>query len=428
MAKISIREVTEKKAFQRFLDFPRELYANDPNWVAYLDMNIRDVFNPKKNPFYAHGDATQFLAVNPNNEVVGRIAAFINEKKARKFRQPTGGIGFFEAINDQEVAFALFDAAKEWLAARGMEAMDGPINFGENDQYWGLLVEGFTQPAYGMPYNPPYYQNFFEQYGFQLYFEQVSKNLKIAQENPVPERFQKIYEWIRKKGKVEIRYAKKSQLDVFARDFMTVYNDAWQFHPNFTPITKEQIDQMINQLKQVLIEELAVFAYIDNEPAGFVVALPDLNQIFKPFRGKMGLWQIVQFLWRRRNQFAWYRKRGILTRARVIIMGVRPKFQKFGVETAMIMEPMPDAVKIGLKEIELSWVGDFNPKMRAILDATGAEFAHRHHTYRFVFDPEKRTQEHDRSETISMGTPYGAKVKEALDKQEIPEFPSEPKD
>jgi len=398
---LTLQPIQTKAEEQRWLDFPRELYTQDPNWISHLDMEVRNVFSPKKNPFFEHGEAIRFLALR-DGRVVGRIAAFINAKKAAKFDVPTGGTGFFEAINDQAVAFALFDAAREWLTERGMEAMDGPINFGENDRFWGLLIDGFSPPGYGMPYNPPYYQAFFEDYGFGLYFSQVSKHLMLDKPDIFPERFLRINQWIKEKGHVTTEPARRKSIKKYAQDFLTIYNDAWQFHENFTPMSEAQVMTMIKQLNQVLIEELAIFSYVDGEPAGFVVALPDLNQIFRPWNGKINLLEGLKFMWRKRNQYAWYRKRGILTRARVVIMGVRPRFQKFGVETAMVVDPVEPVRAMGFKEIELSWVGDFNPKMRAVLDATGAEYAKTHHTYRYYFSEEKR-EEQRRSSIIPLG-------------------------
>jgi hypothetical protein len=342
--------------------------------------------------------------MSPSGETIGRVAAFINDRRAQKFDLPTGGMGFFESIKNREVAFALFDAARNWLAGHGMQAMDGPINFGENDRNWGLLVDGFMQQGYGMPYNPPYYREYFEEYGFRLYFEQVSKHIDLTQPQPFPERFSKIYERIRSQGQIEIRYFDTRKAQQFGNDFLTIYNDAWQFHENFAPLTPDDIQQLIAQLSPVLIPQLAIFAYVKGEPAGFTLALPDLNQIFKSFGGKMTLLRGLLFLLRKRNSFEWYRKRGILTRARIIILGVRPKFQKMGVESAMIVEPLNDVKALGLKEVELGWVGDFNPKMRSLLDATGAQYAKTHHTYRYYFDPERREQ-FTRSTIIPMGTP-----------------------
>lgn len=382
-----------------FLDVARNLYRNDPSWVCPLDFEINAIFNPKKNPFFGHGTATRWILKNQKGESVGRVAAFINEKKAHNTDVPTGGMGFFECIEDSEAAETLFNTCKQWLASKGMQAMDGPINFGENDRHWGLLIDGFTHPAYGMPYNPPYYQGFFEKYGFKMFYQQVSNHLDIS--NPLPERFQKITEWILQKPGISVELVSKDKLLKYGMDFLNIYNDAWQFHENFTPMTELQIRSLIDELKDVMIGELICFAYVEGDPAGFMLCLPDLNQIIKPLNGKFGLIEKIQLWWRRRNNFEWYRKNGILNRGRVTIMGVKPKYQKYGLESALIMVPMPHARAMGFKEIELSWVGDFNPKMRKLHEATGSKLGKIHHTYRYYFDP---TYEGRRSEIIAVDT------------------------
>ncbi len=397
--KYTPEEVLYPKQQKEFLDIARELYRNDPNWVCPLDMEINGIFDPKKNPFFTHGFATRWILRDSTGKGVGRVAAFINEKKAHNTEVPTGGMGFFECIKDEEAAITLFNTCKQWLASKGMQAMDGPINFGENDRHWGLLVEGYTHPAFGMPYNHEYYVPYFKNYGFNMFYQQVSNHLDISK--PLPERFEKITQWIIQKPGISVELVSKDKLMKYGMDFLNIYNDAWQFHENFTPMTEVQVRSLINELKDVMIGELICFAYVEGDPAGFMLCLPDLNQIIKPLNGKLG-WKEKLLLWyRRRNNFEWYRNRGILTRGRVTIMGVKPKYQKYGLESALIMVPMPHAKAMGFKEMELSWVGDFNPKMRKLHEATGSKLGKIHHTFRYYFDP---TYEGRRSEIIAVDT------------------------
>ena len=387
---IKIVEVGAGDSKGAFLDLPRELYRRDSVWVSPLDMEIEGIFNPSKNLAFRNGEATRWVARDKDNKVVGRIGAFVNRTKAFGFEQPTGGVGFFECIDSQEVANALFDTSRAWLLARGMEAMDGPINFGENEHFWGLLVEGFTHPSFGMNYNPVYYKKLFEGYGFEEYYSQTATHLDITKS--VPERWVKIIDWVKNKQGVRFEHCKRGNLMKYGMDFLTIYNDAWQFHPNFTAMTEEQIQLQINKLKDILIEEMTLFAYVDNEPAGFMLCLPDINQIFKQLRGKFGLWDIVLFLWRKRNQFAWYRKRGILTRGRAMIVGVRPKFQGYGLDAGLIFLTKEPVRNLGFSEIELSWVGEFNSKMMSVMEASGASFGKKYITYRYLFDRNKKVE------------------------------------
>ncbi|MBD5392169.1 GNAT family N-acetyltransferase, partial [bacterium] len=159
---MQIKEVVSAADKAAWHKFQRDFYRNDPNFSAPFEKMIEAIFTPGKNEFYENGDATRFLLYDDQGQIIGRTAAFINGKKAYTFKQPTGGMGFFECVNDQKAADMLFDACRDWLRARGMQAMDGPINFGENDNYWGLLVEGFEPSGWGMNYNPPYYKELFE--------------------------------------------------------------------------------------------------------------------------------------------------------------------------------------------------------------------------------------------------------------------------
>ncbi|MEZ4904069.1 MAG: hypothetical protein R2822_21140 [Spirosomataceae bacterium] len=155
---------------------PVRLYQGNPYWIRPLDKDVEDTFNPEKNKSFKNGEAMRWIAVDDTGQTVGRIAAFINQNTVSKGNdQPTGGMGFFECIEDETVAFALFDTCKNWLSEQGMEAMDGPINFGDRDRFWGLLTEGFDkEPLYGMGYHFVYYQDFFEKYGFEIYFNQLT--------------------------------------------------------------------------------------------------------------------------------------------------------------------------------------------------------------------------------------------------------------
>lgn len=370
-------EVCDKKTKVLFHNAAREIYKDDNFWVCPLESDIEAIFNPERNEFFKNGEAVRYILVDDNKKPIGRVAAFIIKNKAYTFQQPTGGMGFFECINDKETAFIIFDKAKEWLTARGMEAMDGPINFGENDNFWGLLVEGFTHPAYGMQYHKPYYKDFFEAYGFKLYFEQISNHLDLTK--PFPERFWKIADWVRQRAGYEYKHLDSKNLDKYIRDFKTVYDTAWQFHENFTPINEKTLLRTFKSAKPILEEEFIWFAYHEGEPIAFLVMFPDVNQILKHLNGKLHFWNILKFLY--------LKKKKTITRARILIMGIVPKYQKSGVESAIFwhMQKVMDK-KPWYKEIELSWVGDFNPKMRALHESVGASFAKRHITYRVLFN------------------------------------------
>lgn len=372
---MKITEVKDGPAKAAFLNVARIIYKNDPNWVCPLDNEVAAVFDPARNNFHQHGRCTRWILLNEQQQPVGRIAAFINDLKAYNYEQPTGGIGFFECTDNQEYAFALFNTAKSWLQQQGMQAMDGPINFGENDSFWGLLVEGFTQPSYGMTYNPPYYRAFFENYGFYTLYEQITNHLSVYK--PFPERFTKIATWVTQKPGYTFKHLKTGQIDQFANDFMEIYNDAWQNFENFVPIEKATILESFTKMKAIMDEKLIWFSYINNEPAAFIVILPDANQMIKPLNGKLNLPGKLKFL---------YRKWKGVSRMRAVVMGTKQKYQKHGLESAMFIKLKEYVLPLNqYDELELSWVGDFNDKMLAIHEATGATFGKKHFTMRCIF-------------------------------------------
>jgi hypothetical protein len=372
---MTITEVSTKQDKKAFLDVARTVYKNDTVWICPLDIDIEAVFDPKKNNFHQHGKCTRWILRDDNGKLIGRIAAFINEEKAYNYEQPTGGCGFFECVDNKEAAFMLFDAAKLWLQQNGMKAMDGPINFGENDKFWGLLVEGFTVPSYGMNYNPVYYKAFFEDYGFKTEYQQITNHLEVYK--PFPERFTKIAEWVAKKPGYEFKHLEADKIDQYADDFMEIYNDAWKSFENFVPINKATIMESFKQMKAIMDESLIWFAYVNGEPASFTLILPDANQMIKSLNGKLNLIGKLKFLY--------HKWRGV-SRMRAIVMGTKEKFQKHGLESAMFIKLKEYVYPLNQYfELELSWVGDFNDKMLAIHEATGATFGKRHLTMRYIF-------------------------------------------
>jgi GNAT superfamily N-acetyltransferase len=396
---MKILPVIDKATTTMFLDVVKVVYKGDDNYVRPLDVQIEEVFNPQKNKFFSHGQAIRFVLVDDDGRAIGRVATFINDKKATGFVQPTGGMGFFECINNRDAAYMLFDAAREWLTERGMEAMDGPINFGENDNFWGLLVEGFSQAAFGMQYNPPYYVPFFESYGFRNYFEQVTNILDL--QKPFPERFWKIAGRVVSREDYSFKHFSFKEADKFIGDLVEVYNDAWRFHENFTPMETEVLYNTLNDAKSFMDEEMIWYVYHKNEPIAFFVMFPDINQIIKHFKGKMNLWNKLRFVY--------YKKTNEMTRSRVVIMGVKPQYQRLGIESGIFWH-LRDvmAKRPHITEMELSWVGDFNPKMRALHESMGATFGKKHITYRMVFDPAKRDVP-QRAGSIPVDTKYKAK-------------------
>jgi len=375
---MEIIEVKDKKTGKEFLEVARIIYRDDPNWVCPLDNDLEKVFNPETNSYYKHGEAVRFI-LKEKNKLIGRIAAFIDKHTMNDTEQPTGGCGFFECIDNQEAANMLFDAAKSWLSGKGIEAMNGPINFGETDKYWGLLVDGFIPPAYEVAYNPPYYQNLFETYGFKVYYHQEGFHFYLDRE--IPARFWKIAEWVAKKPDYTFEHLNFDILDKQIKDFTKVFNEAWSdFKEDFEPLEEEYVKNFITKARIIVEEKFIWFAYNRDEPIAIYLMIPDVNQIFKDFKGKLTLFNKLKVLYRVKTKK--------MTRAKGILMGVIPKFQGLGIESAFIWH-LNEAFKTmpHYKEIEFSWVGDFNPPMRKLWLSVGAEPVKKYTTYRYLFDP-----------------------------------------
>ncbi len=368
--KIEAVHTNHQKAL--FLDFARTLYAKDLEWVCPLDNDINDIFNSEKNIAFQHGDAMRWLLINEQGQVIGRIAAFYSEFHQRNNNQKTGGIGFFECIELQAAAFLLFDTAKQWLKTQGCNAVDGPINFGEKDKFWGLMVSGFKNPSYQENYNFHYYEKYFLDYGFQLHTEQTTSEIRYADFNK--ERFEKLASRVFQNNNYKYAHFKLSQLEKFAADFIHIYNLAWANRPDFVPMTKERIETTLRSLKPIMLEEAIWFVYANNEPAGFYVNVIDVNQIFKHVKGKLD--------WIGKLKFLWYKYFGNINRLRGIVFGVIPAYQNLGLETGLIIK-FYEAIqqKPQFVSAELAWIGDFNPKMHALFKALGAQTTKVHHTY-----------------------------------------------
>ena len=380
---MKVEKVVTNKHKKEFLAFPARLFSGDSNYIRPLDKDIEGVFDPKRNKFFRFGECERFLFRNDQKEVVGKIAVFINKKYKQK--QPTGGFGFFDCIDEEETANVIFDFAKNWLQQKGMEAMDGPINFGERDKFWGLLTEGFSEPLYAMNYNAPYYKKLFENYGFQVYFNQLCFGRKIH--NPVADQFLEMHERISKNKAISAKRMKVKNLEKFAIDFTEIYNKAWANHGEGKQLTNAQTLKLFLTLKPVINEHISWFIYENEKPIAMWMNIPDLNQWFKYLNGKFGIWQKLKFLLMKK-----------LTKNKKmvgLVFGIVPEWQKKGIDGFMIWEGTNHFRKAtDFEDYEMQWIGDFNPKMMKIAESLETEVTRKLATYRFLFDREKEFERH----------------------------------
>lgn len=376
-------EVVDKKSAREFLHFPIALYKNDLNWIRPLDKDIENIFDKKKNKFFRHGDIIRWVLKSEKNKVIGRIAAFTNSTYQKDI--PVGGVSLFECIDNQEAANILFDKCKEWLQAQGMETMDGPINFGEKNFWWGCQVEGFSEPVYGMNYNPAYYSRLFEQYGFKLYYKQLTFGLDIY--NPKIGAYQEKAEAILAQPEYSFVHIDKKNIEKFAADFMEIYNVSWGKFPGFKEMSIEKAKAALDKMKSVLVDDISWFGYHNGKPITFFLILPDLNQYFKHVNGKLNLIGKLKYLW--------HKWRKTVTKMSGLGFAIIPEYQGQGIEAAIITASRRHVLPLKRwKTLDLTWIGDFNPKMHTIAHNVGAELIKTHITYRYHFDLSRPVERH----------------------------------
>lgn len=383
MARFTLQPVETATHRRAFLVCPDQHYRGEPFYVRPNNQEIEAIFDPAKNKlFAAGGQATRWLLLDTRGHAVGRIAAFINPAIQAQETVPVGGFGFFEGPNDQDAAALLLDAARAWLAARGMQAMDGPVNFGDRDRFWGLHVEGFDRlPSYAMFFHRPYYQTLLETYGLQLYFRQYSYWMSAS--TPLAPRLHRLAEAVAQKLP-NVRYACATPDDPerLARDLHRVYSLAWGRHAGVGTMSFEQARALVKKMKAVLDYHIIWFAYDGDDAVAMLVALPGLNQIFHRTGPNLNWWGKVKFFLEKRR---WERRTDKLANA--VLYGIVPEFQGTGVDAALCVAAQPVFARSGYRDGELVWIGDFNPKMMAVCRAVGGSICKVHHTYRQYFDP-----------------------------------------
>lgn len=376
----SLIEVRTKEQESAFIELPIKLYRGNEHWIRPLDHDIRQVFNPEKNPCFRNGECVRWLLQDDQGECVGRVAAFINRKTCRLDKYTVGQMGFFECIDNEEAAFMLFDRCREWLESQGMEAMEGPVNFGERIEWWGLLVEGFNEsPVYAMPYTQPYYVQLFEAYGFRDYFKQFTYRTSLRMES-----LSKIVVWKADRILRNPDYSVLTYGDIGKQRsieaLLEVYNKAWNLEVHGVDgITREQVETIYKSLQPIIDKNLIYFAFYKNQPIGFFLMFPELNQAVKHLNGKMNIYGLLKFLY--------YMRVKKIDVALGQLFGVVPEFQGKGVEAAMIKRFTERIIEAGsqYKYLELNWVGEFNPPMIHLMEYIGAKVARTHITYRKLF-------------------------------------------
>jgi len=325
--------VSDGRGLDRFIAFPYNHYRDDPLWVPQLRRDIHTLLSPSKNPFFQHAEAQYFLA-NSNGRVVGRIGAIKNDMHNREHHDRVGFYGFFESINDQSVANALWDTAGAWLKQRGFDTMRGPMSPSVNDECGLLIANNGTPPSLMMPYNFPYYQTLHERYGFTK-----AKDL-LAQRAA------------ERRG-IKLRSLDMKRFDAEVELIKALYNSAWEKNWGFVPLTEAEIDHLAKQLKPIVVPELVIFAELEGSVVGFGVGLPDFNLALLHNRSGRMFPGILKVLWYSRK----------IHRARILLLGVVPEFRGRGVDALLYQKVWENSVKHGMPRGEAGWILEDNALM-----------------------------------------------------------------
>jgi GNAT superfamily N-acetyltransferase len=357
--KIEITPVASKQDLNDFIKLPWKIYKNDPHWVPPLISQQKATFDKQKHPFFKHSEADFFIA-RKSNEPVGTIAAILNNRHNKIHDENVGFFGFFETVGDYQVAEKLLDAVMEWAKKNNLDYIRGPENYSQNE-VCGLLVNGFdTPPVILMAHNPPYYQEFIEQYGFtkamDLWAYCMDKN------TPIPERVVKVVERIKNRGDVTFRNINKKSFKREVEKVKYVYNHAWEKNWGFVPLTDHEIDHIASELKPIVDPGIVFFAEKDGKPVGFSLAAPDINQALKKINGRLFPFGIFKLLYHSRK----------INRMRVIIMGVIKEYRSKGIDSVFYLETYRKGIKKGYNWGEFSWILENNDPMNTALRNIGA--------------------------------------------------------
>ncbi len=357
---IEITRVTSKKDLKDFIKLPWKIYKNDPNWVPPLISQQKANFDKKKHPFFEHSEADFFIA-RKGKELVGTIVAILNNRHNKVHEENVGFFGFFETVQDYNVAEKLLDTVMDWAKSKKLDYIRGPENYSQNEVS-GLVVDGFdSPPAILMAHNPPYYKDFLEQYGFTKAMDMWA--YCMDKDTQIPERLIKVVERIKARSDVTFRNINKKILNKEVEKVKYVYNHAWEKNWGFVPLTDREIDHIADELKPIVDPDIVFFAEKDGEPIGFSLAAPDINQALQKINGRLFPFGIFKLLYHARK----------INRLRVIIMGVVKEYRNKGIDSVFYLDTYRKGVEKGYNWGEFSWILETNDPMNTALRNIGAK-------------------------------------------------------
>ncbi len=363
-----IIRVESKGDLQKFLDLPWKIYKGNQYWVPPLLGEVRETLDTKKNPFWKHAQGAIFLAMD-GDKPVGRITAVIDENHNRVHEEKTGFFGFFECIDDFDVAQTLWEEAKKFLKAGGMVMMRGPTSPSMNDEN-AFLLEGFDKPpTVMMPYSPPYYLKLAEQYGFRK-AKDLYAYIKYAKDG-IPPRIEKMIQRIRARTNVKVRPFNMKEFERDAQFLKDIYNSAWEKNWGFVPMTEEEMDLAAKKLKQFADPEIVLFAEMDGRPVAVSVTVPDINQVLIKLNGRLGPIEMVRFMLYKRN----------ITGVRSLIGGVMREYRETGIIAVLYYETEMANLRLGYEWCELGWNLEDNELINRFDEAIGGKLYKKYRIY-----------------------------------------------
>lgn len=353
MSKIEIVEVESKKQVDQFINYPNQLYRDDPNYVAPLKVERREFFDLDKNPFYRFAKVKLFMA-QKDGRICGRIATCVNFHHNDFQEELVGAFGFFDCPDDYEIASMLLKVAMITLKREGMEKMRGPLNFSTNHEC-GFLVDGFdSPPVVMMTYNPSYLPALAEKFGLKKIMDLLAMNFDFKEE--IPPRIQKVNDYAMKKNNITVRQFNPSDFDGEVRRLRDVYNQAWEKNWGFVPMNEEEFIHTTKTMKQIYDPRLIHIAEADGKPVGFSMSLPDINQALKYLKGSLFPFGIFKLFWHTKI-------RNKINTLRVVTFGVIPEVKNKGVDSMVYINSYIAAKKSGYKFAEISWILETNDLM-----------------------------------------------------------------
>jgi len=372
---VHIEPVTSKRALKGVVKFPFELYHGDPYWVPPLIGERIKHLDPNHNPFFEHADMQVFAAIR-DGELVGTIAAIDDEMHPRIWNEPVGFFGLFEVIEDYDVAQQLFSAARRWLANRGRKIMRGPMNLNINDEC-GMLIEGFEgRPVIMMPYNKKYYPEFLERHGFRKAKDLYAYRVEVYEFGPkvkgLPERLSRLAQIAQDRYKVQIRPLDLRHISQELDLIKPIHRKAWSQNWGALPMTDAEYDYLAESLRQIVDPDMSYLAFIDGEPVGCFLVLPDYYEVLHHLNG-----HLFPVGW---AKLLWYQRR--IKGLRILIMGVLEEHRLKGVEALFYREACRVAYPKGYRWAEMSWILEDNYKVIRGIERMGGV---KYRTYR-IYD------------------------------------------